>query len=172
MLKQKSYCKSFWYLLIALFVLLVDFLSKQWIVNNIQAYVIEDFINVIDGLFRIVHVHNKGAAFSFLAEHEGWQQWLFASLAIVISIFLMYLLSKTSPRSWFKNTSYALIIGGAIGNLYDRLVYGYVIDFLDFYIVLDGVEKHYPAFNIADCAICVGVGAIIITELFFSKKSS
>ncbi len=159
-----------WYLLLAIFAIGVDYWSKSWIVQNVQAYDSKSFITVIDGFFNIVHVHNKGAAFSFLADHSGWQQWFFAGLAVVISLLLTYWLVKTSAKAWWRCSAYALIIGGALGNLYDRLVYGHVVDFLDFYITYDNAIHHYPAFNIADCAICVGVFMVVVCELFFTRK--
>ncbi len=171
MLEQKGSLKSLWYLVLSLLVIGLDYASKLWIINNIKAGFYEEYISVVDNFFRIVHVHNKGAAFSFLADHDGWQQWLFASIAIAISALLVVLIYKTKPGLWFRNTSFALLIGGALGNLYDRLVYNYVIDFLDFYVVIDGIERHYPAFNVADIAVCMGAAGILIEEIFFKKKA-
>ncbi len=159
-----------WYLLLAVFAFAFDFISKQWIMNNVEAYNFSDFIQVIPGFFRIVHVHNEGAAFSFLSQYPGWQQWIFGGVAVVVSVFLTCLLIRTPRDKWFRNTAYALIIGGALGNLWDRMSLGYVVDFLDFFITTDTGEHHYPAFNIADCAICVGVAIFFFCELFSSKN--
>ncbi|MGN1392710.1 MAG: signal peptidase II [Succinivibrionaceae bacterium] len=159
-----------WFLILSIIVFFLDYFSKKWIIDNIKAYQVNDFITVIKDFFNIVHVHNEGAAFSFLAEHSGWQQVIFGILAVGISLYLIILLRNNCLTSLWKNTGLSLIIGGALGNLYDRIVYGYVIDFLDFYIIYDGNQHHYPAFNIADCGICVGVFMIIIYELFMHKK--
>lgn len=161
-----------WYIAISIIAFFADYLSKTWIINNIKAYDLNSFITVIPDFFRIVHVHNEGAAFSFLADNPGWQQWLFGIMAIGISLFLTWQLCKLPARAIWKNISFALIIGGALGNLFDRLVYGYVIDFLDFFAVYGGSVHHYPAFNIADCAICVGVFMVLISELFMHKQKT
>ena len=163
-LKESGIC----YLAVTLAVIILDYLSKTWIIDSMEPYSAEAAISVIDGFFRIIHVHNHGAAFSFLADYPGWQKWLFSSIAVLVSLFLVYLLRETPRQRWFLNTGYALVIGGALGNLYDRLVYGYVIDFLDFYVGM----HHYPAFNIADCGVCTGVAVIMICEIFVRKPES
>ena len=155
------------YLLLTVVVIILDYISKTWIVDNLAPYSAEAAISVIDGFFRIIHVHNHGAAFSFLADYPGWQKWLFGGIAVLVSLFLVYLMEKTPRSRWFLNSGYALVIGGAIGNLYDRVFYGYVIDFLDFYVG----THHYPAFNIADCGVCTGVAMIIICEIFGKKDA-
>ena len=157
-LKESGIC----YLAVTLAVIILDYLSKTWIIDSMEPYSAEAAISVIDGFFRIIHVHNHGAAFSFLADYPGWQKWLFSSIAVLVSLFLVYLLRKTPRQRWFLNAGYALVIGGALGNLYDRLVYGYVIDFLDFYVG----THHYPAFNIADSAICVGAFLLVVISIF------
>lgn len=102
--------------------------------------------------FDLVLVYNPGAAFSFLAHHDGWQRWFFAVLAIVVSIWLAVLLRKHAAEKLLP-LAFALIIGGAIGNVIDRLLFGAVIDFLYFHVASYG----WPAFNVADSAISVGV---------------
>jgi signal peptidase II len=167
-LKKSGAC----FLLVSLATFLIDWLSKTLIAKNIVAYDHSSFIPVIRNFFRIVHVHNEGAAFSFLAEHSGWQQWFFGITAVAISAFLIWKLFQNTANKVWSNVSYALIIGGALGNLYDRFVYGYVIDFLDFYIVTDHMEYHYPSFNIADCAVCVGVFMVLVYEIFLNKNTT
>ena len=115
--------------------------------------------------FNLVLVFNKGAAFSFLAGAEGWQTLFFAAIAIVASIVIGFLIVRNENKTLFCS-GLALILGGALGNLYDRLVYGQVVDFLDFH----AAGWHWPAFNIADSAITVGA-AILIVESFFQKQS-
>ena len=115
--------------------------------------------------FNLVLVFNKGAAFSFLAGQPGWQTLFFATIAVVASIVVSFLIYKDPDRRLFC-LGLALILGGALGNLYDRLVYGHVVDFLDFH----AAGWHWPAFNVADSAITVGAG-ILIVESFLQKKS-
>ena len=110
--------------------------------------------------FNLVLVFNKGAAFSFLATAEGWQTLLFTGIAIVASVIIGFLILRNRSKSLFCS-GLALILGGALGNLYDRLVYGKVVDFLDFH----ALGWHFPAFNIADSAITLGAG-ILIAESF------
>jgi signal peptidase II len=110
--------------------------------------------------FNLVLAYNKGAAFSFLAAQGGWQRYLFTALSLGVSIFLIYLLKKHAGQRLFC-WGIALVLGGAVGNLIDRLAYGHVVDFLDFHIG----KWHWPAFNIADAAICLGVGLFILDEL-------
>ncbi|GAB3543740.1 signal peptidase II [Noviherbaspirillum agri] len=114
----------------------------------------------ITSFFNLVLAHNKGAAFSFLATQGGWQRYFFTAIAVAAVIFIIYLLKKHAGQRLFC-WALALILGGAIGNLIDRVLYGYVIDFLDFYVG----QWHWPAFNVADMAIVGGAGLFIIDEL-------
>lgn len=114
--------------------------------------------------FNFTLVHNYGAAFSFLADQAGWQRWFFAILAGVVSIALVRWLA-TLRDDPLLGVAIALILGGALGNLYDRITLGYVVDFLDFY----WNNSHFPAFNIADAGISIGAGLMII-DVFKSKK--
>lgn len=160
------------FLVLSVIAFVLDYGTKVWVAESIKAYDFSsnNIIVVIDNFFRIIHVHNTGAAFSFLADQPGWQRIFFASIAITFCIVALVLLYKSKRNDYVPNIAYSLIIGGALGNLYDRLQYGYVIDFLDFYIVRNGREMHYPAFNVADMAICTAVGLILIYEFFFKKK--
>ncbi len=170
---KKILNSGIWFLILSIITIAIDWFTKTYIVEHIEANVIDAAreYHVISNIFmRIIHVHNTGAAFSFLAEHSGWQQWIFGILAIAICIYLGYTLTKNKASEIFKNSACALIIGGAIGNFYDRLTYGYVIDFLDFFWKSELAEKHYPAFNVADIAICVGVALFVIIEIFDKKK--
>jgi len=112
-------------------------------------------------LFNFTLLYNKGAAFSFLADAGGWQRWFFLILTSVVSIFIYSWLRKLKPHQVLQYTALALILGGAIGNLIDRAIYGYVIDFLDVYYA----NYHWPAFNIADSAIFIGATLLIIDTL-------
>lgn len=116
--------------------------------------------------FNLTYAHNTGAAFSLLSEAGGWQRWLFASLAVIISTFIGLWLARLKSNEVLLAVALSLILGGAIGNLIDRVAYGYVIDFLDVYYQ----SWHWPAFNIADSAICIGVGLMVIEGLIADKK--
>jgi signal peptidase II len=107
--------------------------------------------------FNLVLVFNKGAAFSFLATAQGWQTLFFAAIAITASVVISFLIVRNAGKTLFC-AGLALILGGALGNLYDRIVYGHVVDFLDFH----AAGWHFPAFNVADSGITVGAGILIL----------
>lgn len=111
--------------------------------------------------FNLVHVYNTGAAFSFLADQPGWQRWFFTLFALLVSGMLLYWMRKLPRAVIWAPVAYSLIIGGALGNLFDRLAYGHVVDFLDFHVG----NWHWPAFNLADSAICVGAVMIVLEGL-------
>ncbi|KAA0016726.1 lipoprotein signal peptidase [Salinicola corii] len=117
-------------------------------------------------IFNLTLLHNTGAAFSFLAEHAGWQRWLFALIAIGASIGLTVWLSRLKRGETLTAISLTLVIGGAIGNLYDRLVHGYVVDYLSFH----WGGWYYPAFNLADTAITLGAVGLILQSLLDSRR--
>jgi signal peptidase II len=108
--------------------------------------------------FNLTYVHNTGAAFSFLAQAGGWQRWLFAGLALIISVAIMIWITRLKQHEVLLAVALSLVLGGAAGNLIDRVAYGYVIDFLDVYYK----NWHWPAFNIADSAICIGVFLLLL----------
>ncbi len=112
----------------------------------------------IDGFWNWTLVHNYGAAFSFLSSAGGWQRWFFTALAIVISTGLVVWLARTPRSDWRSALPFALIIAGAIGNVIDRIRYGYVVDFVDWYVG----TWHWPAFNVADSAIVVGAALLVV----------
>lgn len=116
--------------------------------------------------FNIVHVYNTGAAFSFLAHQGGWQRWFFAVLAFAICGLLIHWLRKQSVTQRWSGIAYSLIIGGALGNVFDRLVLGHVVDFLDFY----WQRAHWPAFNLADSFIFIGAAMIVLDGFRGEKK--
>ena len=151
-----------WFLLAGL-VLLLDQLSKYWISANFyygERMPVTDF-------FNLVLVHNTGAAFSFLSDAGGWQRWFFALLAGGVSIFLAAWIFRLPSEKKMLGAGLALVLGGALGNLWDRLAHGYVVDFLDFYLG----QNHWPAFNIADSAITVGV-ILLLVETFLAESTS
>ncbi len=146
---------------LAVIVFAIDFLTKSIVLQNF--YYGERL--PITSFFNLVLVYNYGAAFSFLATSGGWQVALFSAIAIIAVCVCSYLLYKHAHEKLFS-LSVALIMGGAIGNLFDRIIYGYVIDFLDFHYL----HWHWPAFNVADMAIVVGAGLMILES--FMKPSS
>lgn len=149
------------WLSLAALLLLADQATK-WLV--LQAMPLGEVIP-ITGFFNLVHVRNPGAAFSFLADAGGWQRWLFAVFAIGVSALLIFMMRRAPEQRLFCFAA-ALVIGGAIGNLIDRLVFGEVIDFLDFH----WQGWHWPAFNIADSGITVGAFLIIADEFLRMRK--
>jgi signal peptidase II len=137
------------FLLLALLVLVLDQLSKWWALSVFQPYEVVPVLPV----FNLTLVFNEGAAFSFLSDAGGWQRWFFVGLSSIISLGLLVWLMRLRPGEKFVGVSLAMILGGALGNLLDRLRLGKVVDFLDFY----WQNWHWPAFNLADSAITIGV---------------
>lgn len=145
------------WLWLALLVLIADLGVKQLIMTHFTLGETRPWLPYLN----LHYAHNPGAAFSFLADKSGWQRWLFAAIAIGISVALIMMMVRSQARQWMFNSACALIIGGALGNLFDRLVHGVVIDYLDFYIG----DWHFPTFNLADSAICLGAFLFIIDNL-------
>lgn len=150
-----------WYWVVVL-VFLADQLSKQWVLANFDLF---ESVQLLP-FFNFTYVRNYGAAFSFLSEAGGWQRWLFTIVAVGFSTLLTVWLRKQSASLLKLNLAYTLVIGGALGNLVDRLMHGFVVDFIDFY----WGKSHYPAFNIADSAIFIGA-VLIIWDSFFNSES-
>ncbi|WGE31843.1 signal peptidase II [Actinobacillus genomosp. 2] len=149
------------WLWLSLATIIIDLWTKYLVVQRFELY---ESVNVLP-IFNLTYVRNYGAAFSFLADHGGWQKYFFLGLAIVISLGLIVMLWRNQAVKKLENSAYALIIGGAIGNAIDRAYNGYVVDFFDFYWDI----YHYPVFNVADIAIVVGAGLLIL-EAFLDKK--
>ena len=121
---------------------------------------------VVTSFFNIVRVHNTGAAFSFLADASGWQRWFFTGIGVAAVGVIVWML-KAHPGQKLFSFALACILGGAVGNVIDRVRYGYVVDFLDFY----WGTWHFPAFNIADSAISIGAACLILDELLRVRKT-
>lgn len=116
--------------------------------------------------FNLTLAYNKGAAFSFLDRASGWQSWFFGAIAVSVSLAIVYWLTKLNNQQRWMCVALTLILGGALGNLWDRLFLGHVIDFLDFYVS----TLHWPDFNVADSAICVGAFMIFIDAVLSARK--
>jgi len=151
------------WLSLSLAVVLLDQITKWLVIDALTLY---QRIPVLP-VFDLVRLHNTGAAFSFLADASGWQNWLFTGVAVVVSVGIAWWL-VTLPREGRRVLSLglALVLGGAIGNVIDRSLYGYVVDFLLFYYK----DWSYPAFNIADSAITCGVVLILYDGLVLEKR--
>jgi signal peptidase II len=142
-------------LLVAGLVIALDQLTKFWVLNTFapgESVPLTSF-------FNLVLVFNPGAAFSFLADHAGWQRWFFALIALTISGWIVWQLRGLQARTWFS-FGLALIMGGALGNLIDRLWLGMVVDFIDVHVA----GWHWPAFNVADSAVCVGAVLYVLCQ--------
>ncbi|MBK6594768.1 MAG: lipoprotein signal peptidase [Burkholderiales bacterium] len=147
---------------LAFIILLVDQFTKVLIVGY---YHLGDS-TYVTSFFNVVRVHNAGAAFSFLAGASGWQRWFFTVLGLVAAIVIVWML-RSHPGQKLFSFAMACILGGAIGNVIDRMMYGYVVDFLDFH----WRGMHFPAFNVADSAISIGAACLILDELLRVRKS-
>jgi signal peptidase II len=160
---ERAGSRSVWWLLLSLFIIVVDQYSKSLVVQNLVEF---QRINLLP-IFDLVRFHNTGAAFSLLADAGGWQHWFFTGIAALVSIGIVWY-QWVLPGKGCRTLAVglALVLGGAIGNLIDRLVQGYVVDFAFFYYN----DWSWPAFNIADSAISIGVALIIIDSLFFERK--
>jgi signal peptidase II len=152
------------WLWLAVIAIVLDFVSKQlaetYLTFAQPVYVLP--------VFDLTLLYNKGAAFSFLANEGGWQRWFFTVIAIGVSAVLTVWLMKLKPNEKLLSIALALVIGGALGNLYDRLAYGHVIDFIH----LHWDNNYFPAFNIADSAISLGAAMLLFESLFLQNKKS
>jgi signal peptidase II len=150
-----------WWLIVLLFV--ADQFTKWLVVQNMELF---SRITILP-FFDLVHVRNYGAAFSFLSDQGGWQRWFFTVIALVISVVLVVFLRRQARELTWLNLGFALILAGALGNVLDRILFGYVVDFLDFYVG----GYHWPAFNVADSCIVMGAG-LVIFDGFKSNRTA
>ena len=163
MREQGAAARAVWpYLALALLVIVLDQITK---VAVLEAFEPGERLAVIPGLFDLTLLFNRGAAFSFLAGHDGWQRWFFVGIAAAASVFILYQLLAHRHQRMFC-VALGLILGGAVGNVIDRLVYGQVVDFLLFH---QG-SWYFPAFNVADSAITVGAVLLILDELLRMRR--
>lgn len=157
------------WLALAALVVLADQFTKQLILGH---YRLGDS-TYVTSFFNVVRAHNTGAAFSFLAGAGGWQRWFFIALALAAVGFILWLLRSHAGQKLFA-FSLSMILGGAVGNVLDRMMHGYVVDFLDFHWdFLSGIFRggHFPAFNVADAAITAGAIGLILDEILRVRRS-
>jgi signal peptidase II len=150
------------YLLVSVAVIGLDQWSKAWVLSSLPEFTP---VPVIDGFWNWYRTYNTGAAFSFLSDAGGWQLWFFTFLAIAISGLMAFWLSRTPRANWRSALPYALVIGGAIGNVIDRKIHGHVVDFIQWYVG----DHYWPSFNIADAAIVGGAIGIALMGLLDGK---
>ncbi len=150
------------WLALALLLALLDQLTKVLILGAFE----HGQATPMTRFFNLVRVHNSGAAFSFLAGASGWQRWFFTAIGVAATVFIVYLL-RAHPGQKLFCFALACILGGAVGNVIDRLLHGYVVDFLDFH----WGGWHFPAFNLADSAITLGAICLILDELLRVRRS-
>ena len=158
-LAQKSGLVWLW---LSLLLLVVDFATKTLVVKTMN---LRDSIDILP-FFNLTYVHNYGAAFSFLSEAGGWQRWFFTAIAAIACIVFTVWLAKTPKSETLLSIAVALMLSGAMGNLIDRALFGYVIDFLDFH----WSGNHFPAFNVADSMIFIGA-VLMILESFTAETN-
>ena len=154
---------------IALVILLADQFTKVLIIGSFEL----GDSHTVTSFFNLVRVHNSGAAFSFLSSASGWQRWFFTAIGVGAAGFIVWLL-RSHPNQRLFCFALALVLGGAIGNVIDRVLWGYVIDFLDFHwdwLAPLFYQGHFPAFNVADSAISVGTVCLILDELLRVRQS-
>jgi signal peptidase II len=159
----------FLWLGMALVILLADQFTKVLIISSFQL----GDSQTVTSFFNLVRVHNSGAAFSFLSSASGWQRWFFTAIGVGAAGFIIWLLRSHASQTLFC-FALALVLGGAVGNVIDRVLWGYVIDFLDFHwdwLSPVFYQGHFPAFNVADSAISVGTVCLILDELIRVRKS-
>lgn len=152
------------WLWLALLVFVLDQGSKQVVLQLLEY---GQRVVVLDGYFDWIHVYNRGAAFSFLAGESGWQRWFFAVIALGVSAVLVVWLKRLKREETWLAIALTLVLGGALGNLYDRVVLGHVVDFI---LVHWQNQYYFPAFNLADSGITVGA-VMLALDMFKSKKS-
>ncbi len=147
---------------LALAIVLADQFTKVLIMGYYQL----GDSTAITGFFNLVRAHNSGAAFSFLAGASGWQRWLFTAVGVLAVAVIVWMLKSHGGQKLFA-FALACILGGALGNVIDRILYGYVVDFLDFH----WHGSHFPAFNVADSAITIGAICLILDELLRVRRT-
>lgn len=153
---------SLMWLFLSLIILVLDQITKTWVSTHLS---FNQPINILP-YFDLRLLHNTGAAWSILADQGGWQRWFLSLLAIIVSIVIMIWLTRLDSKQRWLACALALILGGALGNVMDRLIFGYVVDFIDIYYQ----AWHWPAFNIADIGISIGAVMLLIDAIIFKHE--
>lgn len=156
--------KNLYWLILTVVVIVLDQLTKHLIVANLQYGQPLEILPI----FNLTLTHNPGAAFSFLSSAGGWQRWLFTGIAIAVSLYILFWLMRAEKHEWSIKIGLSFVLGGALGNLFDRLQHGFVIDFIQVHYH----NWYFPDFNVADSAITIGAIFIIWTLLFPKKSGS
>ncbi len=156
---EKSGLRWLW---LTVIMLILDQATKYWTVEALNLHESYEILS----FFNFTYARNYGAAFSFLGDAGGWQKYLFTTIAFAVSAFLLYSLKKNSVNKRWENIAFTLVLSGAIGNVMDRIMFGYVVDFLDF----DLGFYRWPTFNVADIAIFIGAAMIILDSLIHPEK--
>lgn len=160
MSKSKTQLRWLW---LSIAVIIIDQMSKFFVVKNFAILHRSVFLPIVN----IMLIYNRGASFSLFATQPGWQRWFFILIAIVVSLFILYMLAREPLPDHWTAAGMALVLGGALGNLYDRMVLGYVVDFIDLHVG----ALHFPAlFNLADLAINLGILCWVIGVLSHPSK--
>ena len=146
---------------LSLLVVVLDQWSKYWIVANFREYE----VLTVWPVFNLTLVYNTGAAFSFLSDAGGWQRWFFVTVGVLVSLVMVIWLARLQPRERWTALGLALVVGGAVGNLIDRVVLGKVVDFLQWH----WQDWYWPSFNLADSAITLGVILLLLDGLFGTR---
>jgi len=141
----------------------LDLATKFWVSSTLSLYEVVP----VNSFFNIVLAHNSGAAFSFLADAGGWQRWFFTAIALLVSVVIVVWLKRLPVNEKLQAVGLASILGGALGNVFDRIAHGYVVDFLDFHYK----SYHWPAFNVADMAIMMGAALLIWHTIFCQQQT-
>ena len=150
------------WLFLSLIILVLDQITKTWVSTHLS---FNQPVNILP-YFDLRLLHNSGAAWSILADQGGWQRWFLSLLAIIVSIVIMVWLTRLDSKQRWLACGLALILGGALGNVMDRIIFGYVVDFIDIYYQ----AWHWPAFNIADIGISIGAVMLLIDAIIFKHE--
>jgi len=153
---------SLMWLFLSLIILVLDQITKTWVSTHLSY---NQPVNILP-YFDLRLLHNTGAAWSILADQGGWQRWFLSALAVIVSIIIMVWLTRLDSKQRWLACGLALILGGALGNVVDRIIYGYVVDFIDIYYQ----AWHWPAFNIADIGISIGAVMLLIDAIIFKHE--
>lgn len=159
-MKRCIYFYNLCWLILSVLIFLINFIIQKFILNN---FVLDESLKLFKS-FNLVYVQNFGAAFGFLSEQNGWQKWFFIFFGFFVSFFLIVLMCLENFDRKIIFIAYSCVIGGTLGNVIDRLIYGFVIDFIDIYIGF----LHWPTFNINDVGIFIGMFFLFLDDYIYN----